>query len=223
MTRFTEHHNLKLPPDWRAAASLLTAGLDDLQLVLPADAVQQLLYYGAEMLRWNKAYNLTAVSSVDEVIKRHLLDSLSILPWLRPGLTLDVGTGAGLPGIPLALALPEQPFVLLDSNGKRMRFLAHIQRQLQLTRVELVTARVEQWQPPELVVQVVTRAFAPLDRQLQWCAAVLEGGARLLAMTGKNHAEQLRNWDAEYTLRGAHKLAVPGASGERHLLEIVRA
>lgn len=208
---------------WQKAGLLLQAGLDTMNLSLPAIAQQQLLQYTSEMLRWNKAYNLTAVTAIDAVVSRHLLDSLSVLPWLVSGLTLDVGTGAGLPGIPLAIARPDQKFVLLDSNGKRMRFLAHIKRQLQLDNVELVTSRIEQWEPEEVLQQIVTRAFAPLEKQLEWCSELLQPGVCLLAMTGKLDTQQLRNWPVGYTLRDSHSLIVPGTDAARHLLEIVRA
>ena len=124
------HDNPLQQPVWQRAATQLRSGLSEMSIQLGEGALEPLLRYAHEMIRWNKAYNLTAVSAVDQVVSRHLLDSLSILPWLKPGLTLDVGTGAGLPGIPLAIARPEQDFVLLDSNGKRMRFLAHIKRSL---------------------------------------------------------------------------------------------
>lgn len=203
---------------------LLADGLAELQLLDEVKPLQQsqLLDYAAELLHWNKTYNLTAVTSLQAVVSRHLLDSLSILPWIRLGLTVDVGTGAGLPGIPLAVVRPDQAFVLLDSNGKRMRFLAHVVRLLKLENVELITARAEQWQPDAAPVQVVTRAFAPLPRQLEWCAGMLASGARLLAMTGRHDPAQLRNWPAGYTLRHSHELRVPGTIGARHLLEITK-
>lgn len=229
MTRIGLHDSAKADaigqagPVWQSAAKQLEDGLSVLGQALDATAQNRLLDYAQQMLRWNRAYNLTAVTEPAEIVSRHLLDSLSILPWIEPGLTVDVGTGAGLPGIPLAIALPRQPFVLLDSNGKRMRFLAHILRTLHLDNAELVTARAEQWRSNQTITQVVSRAFAPLPRQLEWCGGLLGDGARLLAMTGKHDAAQLRNWPAGYTLRHSHRLTVPGNSGERHLLEIVTA
>lgn len=226
MSLTDEHHNVNTSTDWRAAAQRLNTGLQAMGITLPVSAQSDLLTYASEMLRWNKAYNLTAVTKLDAVVVRHLLDSLSILPWVKAGLTVDIGTGAGLPGIPLAIVKPEQTFILLDSNGKRMRFLAHILRVLKLKNVELVTARAEQWQPDssaaESIVQVVTRAFAPVPRQLEWCSPLLSDGVTLLAMSGKDDPDQLRNWPAGYTLRHSHPLTVPGTVGARHLLEIVR-
>jgi len=218
----TSHDNPLETEVWQKAGLILQAGLQVMDLSLPMVAEQKLLKYTSEMLRWNKAYNLTAVTAIDAVVSRHLLDSLSVLPWLAPGLTLDAGTGAGLPGIPLAIARPDQPFVLLDSNGKRMRFLAHIKRQLQLDNVELVTSRIEQWKPAESLQQIVTRAFAPLEKQLELCAGLLQPGVCLLAMTGKLDTQRLRNWPVGYTLRDSHSLIVPGTDAARHLLAIVR-
>lgn len=236
MSQTDAHHNVNTDPDWRAAAQQLEAGLQAMGLQLAETAQSDLLFYASEMLRWNKAYNLTAITTPKAVVARHLLDSLSVLPWIGPGLTVDIGTGAGLPGIPLAIAKPEQKFILLDSNGKRMRFLAHILRSLKIKNVELVTARAEQWQPdPAMpadpaesgaITQLVTRAFAPIPRQLEWCSSLLTPGVTLLAMTGKDDPDQLRNWPAGYTLRHSHPLTVPetigGTIGARHLLEIVR-
>ncbi len=218
------HDNVNGKPDQQLAAVQLLAGLRAMNLESELDQAAQvlLLRYAVELLHWNKAYNLTAVTDLQAVVSRHLLDSLSILPWLKPGLTVDVGTGAGLPGIPLAIARPGQQFVLLDSNGKRMRFLAHILRLLALTNVELVTARAEQWTTRQPLAQLVTRAFAPLPRQLQWCGSLLHTDTVLLAMIGKNDPAQLRNWPAGYTLRDSHTLAVPGNAGARHLLEIIK-
>ncbi len=226
MSLTDQHHNVNTNPVWRKAAQRLSTGLQAMDITLPDSAQPQLLTYANEMLRWNKAYNLTAITKPDAVVVRHLLDSLSILPWVQAGLTVDIGTGAGLPGIPLAIAKPEQMFILLDSNGKRMRFLAHILRVLKLKNVQLATARAEQWQPDsdvsQSLTQVVTRAFAPISRQLEWCSSLLTDGVTLLAMSGKDDPNQLRNWPAGYTLRHSHPLTVPGTVGARHLLEIVR-
>jgi len=225
VTRKTPHNSAKNIANQQRAATQLQSGLTQMGLEseLRPSAQALLLQYANELLRWNKAYNLTAVIDLESVVARHLLDSLSILPWLQSGLTLDVGTGAGLPGIPLAIARPTQSFVLLDSNDKRMRFLRHIVRLLSLSNVDLVTARAEQWHTDESLQQVVTRAFAPLPRQLEWCGSLLQQGAVLLAMTGKNDPEQLRNWPAGYTLRDSHALTIPGTIGARHLLEIIKA
>ncbi len=225
MVRQSAHNNVNDDSVPAAVRQLLHEGVVEMNLEAKIDQQVQaaLLRYASELLRWNKAYNLTAVTDLQAVVTRHLLDSLSVLPFLKPGLTVDVGTGAGLPGIPLALALPEQPFVLLDSNGKRMRFLAHIQRILSISNIELITARAEQWSTRQQIVQVVTRAFAPISRQLEWCAELIQQDTVLLAMTGKNEPAQLRNWPAGYTLRHSQALAVPGTQAARHLLEIIRA
>ena len=134
-------------------------GSERLGIPLPAEAVARLGAYLTLLERWNRAYNLTAVRDPEAMVVRHVLDSLSILPWLEGPRVLDVGSGAGLPGIPLAIARPEQGFCLLDSNGKRTRFLTQVAAELRLGNVAVVRGRVEDYRPEILFDSVVSRAL----------------------------------------------------------------
>jgi 16S rRNA (guanine527-N7)-methyltransferase len=196
----------------------LLAGLVGLKLE-PALAAPLLRYLG-ELVLWNKAYNLTSVREPAEMVTRHLLDSLVVLPHVE-GRTLDVGTGAGLPGIPLALANPALHVTLLDSNGKKARFLRHVQRVLPLTNVEVVEARAEKFQPPARFDSIVSRAFGALGDFLEATAHLGADGCRWLAMKGKLDAAELAAVP-EFEIRERLALKVPGLDEERHLVVALR-
>src|SRR5690242_5261275 len=140
--------------DWRSA---LGPGLKALGVRLPEGSEARLLAFVELLLQWNKAYNLTAVRDPEEVLTKHLLDSLAVLPFVAGSPVLDVGTGAGLPGIPLALALPDTRFVLLDSNGKKTRFITHAAAVLPLPNVTAVQARIEDYRPEAPFATVLSR------------------------------------------------------------------
>lgn len=199
----------------------LEAGLAELGLDQPALA-DQLLDYLELLIKWNRAFNLTAVREPAEMVRRHLLDSLAILPWVRGGRLLDVGSGAGLPGIPLALALPQLQVVLLDSNGKKARFLRQVKLELGLNNVEVVEARVEAYAPEELFDMISSRAFAQLDEFMALTGPLLKPGGRWLAMKGRLDDEELSAVDRKDSELHAHRLTVPGLEAERHLIEIQR-
>jgi 16S rRNA (guanine527-N7)-methyltransferase len=175
-----------------------------------------LLAYLGELLAWNRAYNLTAVRSADDAVTRHLLDSLAILPWVQGERLLDVGTGPGLPGIPLALARPDRQHVLLDSNGKKVRFLRHVIRTLGLNNVEAVQARVENLEDGDGFDCITARAFAPMPRLLRWVGPLLAPGGRLLAMCGRDDRSQ--EIEAGFRLLDNIELRVPYLDAERRLL-----
>jgi 16S rRNA (guanine527-N7)-methyltransferase len=200
----------------------LSSGLDTLGLALDDGRLAALLAYLAELQRWNRSYNLTAVRDPLDMVTRHLLDSLAVLPWIGDGPLLDAGTGAGLPGVPLAIARPDVQVILLDSAGKKIRFLNHVQRVLRLENIHPVQARLETFTPTAPVATVISRAFAGLA---DFAAAVraMHGGARhaaprLLAMKGRVPRAEI---DAlpEYVRVGAvEKLDVPGLQQDRHLV-----
>jgi 16S rRNA (guanine527-N7)-methyltransferase len=167
----------KSSPEGRLLAGLVALKLD------PALAGPLLRYLG-ELVLWNKAYNLTAVREPAEMVTRHLLDSLVLLPHVA-GRVLDVGTGAGLPGIPLALANPALHVTLLDSNGKKARFLRHAQRQIPLTNVEVVEARAEAYVPAAPFDAAVSRAFASLGDFLTATARLVGPGSSLTMAAGR--------------------------------------
>ncbi len=175
---------------WQQARALCQSGMQQLALTADAQQLDQLIAYLQVMLVWNRSYNLTAVREPVQAVSKHLLDSMSIVSWLADGPGLDAGSGAGLPGIPLAIIRPEQRWLLLDSNGKKVRFLRHVCRQLQLRNVTVMQQRLEQLQPQQVAadwrpVQIVTRALAPIRKQCEWALPWLQQGSRLLAMVGE--------------------------------------
>lgn len=174
------HHDQAVRDRLRAGCRTLAE--TDPGLALAASQVDQLLDFLAELGRWNRAYNLTAVTDPAEMVDRHLLDSLVVRPWLAADRILDAGTGAGLPGVPLAIACPEKHFLLLDSNGKKIRFLNHLRRTLRLDNIEPVQGRLEALDLDPPPVEILARALAPLPKLVDWSARWLDGGARLLAM-----------------------------------------
>src|SRR5579875_1371563 len=166
----------------------LEQGLDALGLALPASAIERLLDYQALLERWNGAYNLTAVRDPAEMVTRHLLDSLAILPFVAGASLADLGTGPGLPGIPLAIAAPGRQVLLVDSNGKKVRFLREAIRALRLEGVRAVQSRVEQVDGQ--FDCITARAFASLPDMLAWGGHLLAPAGRWLAMKGRPPAEE---------------------------------
>ncbi|HET7649567.1 MAG TPA: 16S rRNA (guanine(527)-N(7))-methyltransferase RsmG [Gammaproteobacteria bacterium] len=201
----------------------LASGLHALGLSL-APAVQvQLLDYVALLAKWNGAYNLTAVRDTVEMVTRHLLDSLAINAFLRGARVLDVGSGAGLPGIPLALANPDRQFVLLDSNGKKTRFMIQAVATLGLRNVEVVQSRAEDYRPPEPFATVVSRAFASLGDFLQLTAHLCSADGHWLAMKGDVPAQEIHQLPAGFRVEAVHTLDVPGLQAARCVVEIVKS
>jgi len=197
-----------------AMAMRLATGLQSLGQSLPEQRSGILLDYLFELVRWNTAYNLTAVSDPIEMVDRHIIDSLSIRPFIAGGRVLDSGTGAGLPGVVLAVAEPDRRFILADSNGKKVRFLRHIKRTLALDNIEPVHTRIESLQldpPPE---EIVARALAPLARLVEWHRRWLEQGARLLAMKGHLDQAEIDDVPDGYTV-DKHALEWAGMQAER--------
>ncbi|RMG38713.1 MAG: 16S rRNA (guanine(527)-N(7))-methyltransferase RsmG [Gammaproteobacteria bacterium] len=200
----------------------LSDGLDALGLTLSPTQQQQLLDYLALLLKWNRVFNLTAVRDPGQMVARHLLDSLAIVPWVRGPRVLDVGTGAGLPGIPLAIALPEFQFVLLDSNGKKTRFVQQAVAELGLPNVSVEQARVEAFRDARGFDTITSRAFADIDRMLDQTAHLRAPGGQWAAM--KAGLEELHDLKARSGL--AHQvipLTVPGEAGRRHLVLVGEA
>ena len=198
----------------------LEQGIAALALDLSPDAVARLLDYQALLQRWNGAYNLTAVRDPAEMITRHLLDSLAILPHVQGQTLADLGTGPGLPGIVLAIAAPGREILLVDSNGKKVRFLREAIRTLQLEGVRAVQSRVEDVQGQYECV--TARAFASLAEMLGWGGHLLAPEGRWLAMKGRQPDDELAELPAGFALRQSHVLHVPGLDAERHLLVLSR-
>ncbi|MFA7321080.1 MAG: 16S rRNA (guanine(527)-N(7))-methyltransferase RsmG [Dokdonella sp.] len=200
----------------------LRAGLTTLKLELDDPTIEQQLDYVDLLLRWNAAYNLTAVRDAGEMVTRHLLDSLAILAYVKGKTLADLGTGAGIPGIPLALARPELQVHLVDSNGKKARFLREAVRQLKLAdRVRVDECRVE-----AVVGEfdcITARAFATLADMLAWGGHLLGAEGRWLALKGRFPQDELDNLPPGFKIEAVHRLDVPGLDAERHLVIIKRS
>ena len=199
--------------------TMLADGARALGIDLSSAQQQKLLDYVGLLNKWNKAYNLTAVREPTEMVVRHLLDSLSVLPYVQATEIIDVGTGAGIPGIPLAIALPSLKVTLLDSNGKKTRFARQAALELGLTNVEVVQARAEQYR--NATPQVISRAFASLPEMLEVAGPLLAPGGRMLAMkaalTDVEMAGVQAPWQAQRIT-----LKVPGLDERRQLIILTR-
>ena len=194
------------------------------QLGLDAALAGPLLDYLALLARWNATYNLTAIRDPREMLAKHLLDSLAMQPFVRGLRTLaDLGTGPGLPGIPLAIATPGLQVALVESNGKKARFLRQAARQLGLGNVQVAESRIEAFRPDATFDAITARALATLPLILELGGHLLAPGGRLLAMKGALPADEIAALPAGWRLAAAHPLRVPGLDAERHLVEIVRA
>lgn len=202
--------------------TLLSNGLRQLNLAQPLDEQQQstLIKYVNLLDKWNKSYNLTAVRKPEQMVTRHIIDSLSICPYLRGKRVLDVGTGAGLPGITLAIAFPERQFTLLDSNNKKTRFVTQAVSELELSNVVVVQSRVENFQSPELFDTIITRAFSAIGNMVEQTSHLLAADGTFLAMKGTNPIAELDGLPLTYKVEQNHIIKVPELDEERHLLEI---
>jgi 16S rRNA (guanine527-N7)-methyltransferase len=177
-----------------------------------------LLAYLALLERWNRTYNLTAVKDSAQMVIRHLLDSLSIAPWVSAGRLLDAGTGAGLPGIPLALARPGLEVTLLDSSGKKVRFLNHVRRELGLENITPVQERLESYSDETPYQAIVSRALTDLASFARAARHLALAPTRLLAMKGKRPERELRDLPQWVRIDSVEKLTVPGLQEDRHLV-----
>lgn len=198
--------------DW---AAQLAQGLQSMGLAADQNQQQQMLDYLALLQKWNRTFNLTAIRDPDIMVSRQLLDSLSIHSLLRGDTVLDVGSGAGLPGIPLAIMNPARAFTLLDTNSKKTRFLKQAKLELELGNVRVEKARVEQFQPRQRYDTITSRAFAALPDMLQLTRHLRAPGGSWLAMKAGVPEDELNALEQEFSCE-VHRLAVPGAVGERH-------
>ena len=201
----------------------LSTGARQLGIELSEDQHERLLAYLALLIKWNKAYNLTAVRNPDEMVSRHLLDSLSILPYVADDQTwLDVGSGGGMPGIPMAIMFPEKQITTLDSNGKKTRFQTQVKLELGLSNLQVIHSRVEAYTPEQPFAGIVSRAFSSLQDFAHWTRHLGNGDTQWLAMKGLHPADELVALPADFHLDSEHALAVPGCQGQRHLLILRR-
>ncbi len=202
----------------------LSSGLNQLGLNCSLAVQAQLRDYVRLIDKWNRVYNLTSVRDPAEMVTRHLLDSLAVLPYLRGSRVLDVGTGAGLPGLPLAIVskekenCPEREFVLLDSNSKKTRFVQQVITELGLTNVQVVHERAENFCPSKLFDVVVSRAFASVSDMLKNSGQHCASDGVLLAMKGTDPVAELQDIPEGFAVDAVHPLKVPGLEGQRHLV-----
>jgi 16S rRNA (guanine527-N7)-methyltransferase len=189
---------------------------------LPVDpdeaALDQLAGLVALLAKWNRTYNLTAVREPQEMVSRHLLDSLAVAPFLTAGRLLDVGTGAGLPGLPLAILFPGQSFTLLDSNAKKLRFIRQAVAELGLNNVEVVHERMQEYQPARAFDMVISRAVASLEVLYRQASHVLAPGGRMLFMKGTLPENEMDEFAPGREVLHIERLQVPGLDAERHLI-----
>lgn len=202
---------------------ILVQGANKMRIVLVESQISNLLSYIHEFDKWNKAYNLSAIRDIRQMVARHLLDSLSVVPYFQTSKhstenVIDVGTGGGLPGIPLAIMFPEKKFTLLDSAGKKTRFLFHVKTLLKLDNVSVENRRVEEFQPAQKFNAVISRAFASLQDMTEGCVHLLENDGVFLAMKGLYPQDELAPIANKIELLESIKLDVAETDGERHLL-----
>ena len=205
---------------------MLAAQLSDYlaEMDISATELQQKQLVGfVEMLnKWNKAYNLTSVRSPEQMLIRHVMDSLVVSPYLEGQRFIDVGTGPGLPGIPLAILNPDKEFVLLDSLGKRIRFQKQVQFELKINNFTSIESRVEAYQPEQKFDGVLSRAFASIADMLNWCHHLPKENGLFYALKGQLTAAELAAIPAEFTLVDTITLEVPKLEEQRHLLKLVK-
>ena len=205
------------------ADATLIAGAAQLGIELSERQAAQLIRLLDELDDWNQRMNLTAIRERGAQITKHLLDSLSVQPFLRGERVLDVGTGAGFPGLPLAIVNPSLQFVLLDSTAKKLKFVEHAAQLLELTNVQTVHTRAESYRPTERFDIVISRAVGPVEQFVKWTGHLVVGGGRLLAMKGRDPSGELQSLPSGWKLAAVHRLNVPALDEERHLVEICRS
>ncbi|MFZ7172100.1 16S rRNA (guanine(527)-N(7))-methyltransferase RsmG [Avibacterium volantium] len=178
----------------------------------------QLVKLVALLDKWNKAYNLTSVRDPQEMLVKHIMDSLVVSFYLQGERFIDVGTGPGLPGLPLAIINPDKTFVLLDSLGKRISFIRNALRELGITNVIPVLSRVEDYQPEELFDGVLSRAFASLKDMTDWCQHLVDENGIFYALKGQYHQEEVEQLSDDFVIKNVINLTVPELIGERNLV-----
>ena len=201
----------------------LAEGLTQLGVELSEEQQSKLLDYLDLLLKWNRVYNLTAITDHHSGVVRHLLDSLAIAPYIDGERLLDVGSGGGLPGIPLAITYPDKEFTLLDSNSKKTRFLVQAKGELGLDNLNVVHSRIEEFRPERPFDMILSRAFASLKDIITLTSHLLDEEGRVMAMKGQIDAAEVAEIPQDYQVEKTIELAVPGLEHEqRHLLIIGR-
>ena len=200
---------------------LLQQGLQSLAAHITQEQQRKLVVFVELLDKWNRVYNLTAVRDPRQMLQRHILDSLSILPYVQGSRIADIGAGPGLPGIPLAIVLPEKQFVLVDSNRKKTRFMQQAKTELGLDQVNVVCSRIEDFHPDELFDSVISRAFTNLQQMAEWSSHLLKCEGRLLAMKGQYPEQEIADLANSFEIKAVHKINYAGLDAERYLIEIL--
>jgi 16S rRNA (guanine527-N7)-methyltransferase len=201
----------------------LNRGIEALGLTLAAPQVATLERYLDLLEKWNRVYNLTAIRDRAQMLTHHLLDSLAVVPFVHGPHVLDVGTGGGLPGIPVAIACPDLHVTLLDSNHKKTAFLNQAAAELPLPNVTVSAERIEAWDTPQRFATIVSRAFSDLTEFVTASARMLADGGRFVAMKGVHPFEEIERLPAAFVVNEVVRLQVPGLDAERHLVIVCRA
>lgn len=196
----------------------LASGLARLGLEVPESAIDNLLVFAELLKEWSRTYNLIAPQDRNALLGRHVLDSLSIAPWLQPGSLLDVGTGAGFPGLPLAIIMPEMEVTLIDGAGKKIRFIRHVGRTLKLTNIHPLHQRVEALEEGKCFANITSRAFSSLAEFAEIVRSHMDADTRLLAMKGAYPQKELEELPGWVNVQSIEKLSVPYLQAERHLV-----
>jgi len=202
---------------------VLMSGAAELGIPLSSDQAAQLLRLLDELDDWNQRMNLTAIRERGQQITKHLLDSLAVHSYLRGARIADIGTGAGFPGLPLAVALPQLELTLVDSTAKKLKFVEHAAQTLGLRNVQTVHTRAENYRPKERFDSVVSRAVGPIETFVKWSGHLCVGGGRLLAMKGRYPTDELEHIPNGWKLAAVHRLNIPGLDEQRHLVELCRS
>lgn len=189
-----------------------------LGLELDPSVLENLAGFVRLLEKWNRVYNLTSVRRPADMVPRHILDSLAVLPFLHPGRLLDVGTGAGLPGLPLAIARPELQVTLLDSNAKKLRFVRQAVAELGLDNVDVVQARMQEYQPGHAFDMVISRAVSSLDELYRQAQHLLAPGGRMLFMKGAVPEAEMAAFAPGHETLHIERLRIPGLDAQRHLI-----
>jgi len=196
----------------------LESGVTRLGLDVPANVIDSLITYMELLKEWSGTYNLIAPKERDFLLARHVLDSLSIAKWLKDGSLLDVGTGAGLPGLPLAIVKPDMEVTLLDSAGKKIRFIRHVGRTLKIANIHPLHQRMEDLDQDQAFANITSRAFASLKAFAEASRSCAGESTRLLAMKGTHPQKELEELPEWVTVESIEQLAVPYLHAERHLV-----
>lgn len=203
--------------DWGECATRLDCGVRALDVRVPRQARATMIDYLRELTTWNATYNLTAVRDPVAMVARHLLDSLAVLPFVTGAGVADVGSGAGLPGMVLAIARPKRDVVLIESNRKKAAFLRHVRRRLSLPNISVVQQRVEAWYPETRFDCVICRAFSSAGQTARLAGHLIAPGGRFLLMKGRDPAAELAELPLDFRAVDTVALNVPGLDAERHL------